>query len=156
MEGVRKVSSPFATLAINRHCMEMQPFVGHLLPGLHGLQVHRAVAGRQALESGGEIPDRLHQPAVQMQLHPAWPLLLHPLQVEQQSVLLAVGQHQVVEGYRAHPLVSTLIAQHSFEGRDQGKVEVMGAKRKITAKKKRGGLHGASAVKIWFKLRLQQ
>lgn len=154
MEGVRKVSSPFATLDRNHHCMEMQPFVGHLLSGLHGLQIHRAIAGRQTLESGGEIPDRLHQPAVQMQLHPAWPLLLHPLQMEQQSVLLAVGQHQVVEGYRAHPLVSTLIAQHSFEGRDQGEVEVMGAKRKITVK--RGRLHGASAVKIWFKLRLQQ
>lgn len=85
-------------------------FTGHLVSGLHGLQIHRAVALRQTLEGGGQIPDRLHQPAVQMQLHPARTGRLHPLQVEQQPVLLAVGQHQVVEGYRAHPPVGALIA----------------------------------------------
>lgn len=73
--------------------------MGHLLSGLHGLQLHHTVAWWQTLEGSREIPDCLHQPAVQMQLHPARPLLLQPPQVEQQSVLLAVGQHQVVEGY---------------------------------------------------------
>lgn len=73
--------------------------IGHLFSGLHGLQLHHTIACRQTLEGSREIPDGLHQPAVQMQLHPTWPLLLYPLQVEQQSVLLAVCQHQVVEGY---------------------------------------------------------
>ncbi|KAG7241175.1 hypothetical protein INR49_025918 [Caranx melampygus] len=59
--------------------------------------LHHTIACWQTLECSREIPDRLHQPAVQMQLHPAWPLLLHPLQVEQQSVLLAISQHQLVE-----------------------------------------------------------
>lgn len=83
---------------------------GHLVSGLHGLELHQTVAGRQTLEGSRKVPDRLHQPAVQVQLHPTRPLLLHPLQVEQQSVLLAVCQHQVVEGYGAHPLVASQVA----------------------------------------------
>lgn len=83
---------------------------GHLISALHGPELHQAVAGWQTLESSRKVPDCLHQPAVQMQLHPARPLLLHPLQVEQQSVLLAVRQRQVVEGYRTHPLVTSQVA----------------------------------------------
>ncbi len=90
--------------------MEILEVVGHLLSGLHGPKLHQTVACWQSLEGSREIPDCLHQPAVQMQLHPAGPLLLHPLQVEQQAVLLAVCQHQVVEGYRAHPLVTPQVA----------------------------------------------
>lgn len=82
----------------------------HLVSRLHGLELHQTVAGGQTLEGSRKVSDRLHQPAVQVKLHPARPLLLHPLQVEQQSVRLAVCQHQVVEGHRAHPLVATQVA----------------------------------------------
>lgn len=84
--------------------------MGHLLSGLHGLQLHCTVACWQTLEGSWEIVDRLHQPAVQMQLHPTWPLLLQPPEVEQQSVLLAVCQHQIVERDGAHPLVTPQVA----------------------------------------------
>lgn len=90
--------------------MEMLRVTGHLLSGLHGLELHHGIACWQTLEGSREIPDRLHQPAVQVQLHPAWPLLLQTPQVEQQAVLLAICQHQVVEGDGAHPLVGSQVA----------------------------------------------
>lgn len=83
-----------------------------------------------------------------MQLHPAWPLLLHPLQVEQQSVLLAVCQHQVVEGYWAHPLVTPQVAQHSFErkrGSGSSKAEIIVIKNVFIVKKDKG-----KYIEIWI------